>query len=119
MEPEQVSRVKPGSPVWVWVVRLGNGRWWPGRVESIGFHGYLPLLKVEFECQNSYDGKSEAPREIDTTTARMRYVELRDPHVKAIDQPHFIPTRLIEKEEKPTAAMLAMDVVDEDNGQNS
>jgi hypothetical protein len=49
----------------------------------------------------------------------MRYVEPRDPHVKAIDQPHFAPTPLIEKEEKPTAAMLAMDMADEQNGQNA
>jgi hypothetical protein len=119
MEPEQISKVKPGSPVWVWVVRLGNGRWWPGRVESVGFQDRLPLLKVRFECQTPYNRKSEVPREVGTTSARMRYVEPRDPHVKAIDQPHFAPTPLIEKEEKPTAAMLAMDMADEQNGQNS
>jgi len=116
MEPEQVSKVKRGSPVWVWVVRLGKGRWWPGRVESIAFQGRLPLLKIEFEFQNSRRGRSEAPSEIGTTMARMRHVELRDPHVKAIDQPHFAPTPLMEKEEKPTAEMLAMDMADEHNG---
>ena len=108
MEPTHVTKIKPETPVWVWVVRMGKGGWWPGKVESISHQDRLPLLEIKFECHKFRDGKWNGPREIGITTARMRYVELRDPHVKAIDQPHFTPTPLIEKEEQPDPTLSDM-----------
>lgn len=115
MELLHITKMKPETPVWVWVVRMGKGGWWPGKVDSISCQGRLPLLKIRFECQKFRDGEWDGPREIGMTTARMRYVELRDPHVKAIDQPHFTPTPLIEREERPDATLFDMTELAEEN----
>lgn len=106
MEPTHITKLKLKTPIWVWVVRMGKGGWWPGTVESISYQGRLPLLKIRFEGQRFRDGKWNGPREIGTTTARMRHLVLRDPHANAIDQPRFTPTPLMEKEERPDPSLL-------------
>ena len=114
MKPIDVTQMKPQTPVWVWVVRMSKGRWWPGTVESISCQGRLPLLNIRFECQRFRDAKWNGRRENDMTIARMRHLELRDPHVKAIDRPRFTPTPLIEKEERPDPSLLgATEIADE------
>lgn len=114
MEPTDITKLKLEMPVWVWVVRMGKGGWWPGTVESISYQGRLPLLKIKFEYQRFRDGKWDGPHEIATTTARMRHLELRDPNVKVIDHPRFTPTPLIEREERPNPSLLgATEIADE------
>jgi len=120
VEPTDISKLKLKTPVWVWVVRMGKGGWWPGTVESISYQGRLPLLKVRFECQRFRDGKWGGPREIATATARMRHLEQRDPNVDAVDQPRFTPTPLMEQEERPDPSLLgATEMVYENSPSNS
>jgi len=111
MEPKQIAKMRIKTPVWVWIVRMGTGRWWPGRVESISLQDHLPLLKVRFEYQTFRNDKRYGPPVIGITTARMRHVELRDPDVKALDLPGCAPTPLMEKEERPDPSFFEMNGV--------
>ena len=90
----KVYRLNPGSPVWIWVVHLARGRWWPGIVETVQAINDRPRLVVRFECRltggRHYYG---------VTTTAMRYLERRDPNIKGIDEPHFVPASLLERPE--------------------
>jgi hypothetical protein len=35
MHPRESHRLRAGKTIWVWVVRLGRGRLWPGRVDGL------------------------------------------------------------------------------------
>src|SRR6266851_4173140 len=97
MEPSDLIRIRLGSPVWVWVVRFGRGRWWPGTVEGVRTQDRLPLLKVRFECTEN--GKSDRHVMVGLITTRMRYIESRDLNIKSIDRPQFTPISLLQKPE--------------------
>ena len=100
MQITEVYKLKPGSPVWIWVVHFAKGRWWPGIVETIQAMNDRPRLLVRFECRATI-GRQYYPavREGIATTA-MRYLEHRDPNIKGIDQPHFVPASLLERPEE-------------------
>jgi hypothetical protein len=49
MKPSEVNELKLGTPVWVWIVRFGKARWWPGIVEGIETANGLPDINVRIE----------------------------------------------------------------------
>ncbi len=100
MRITEAYRLKPGSPVWIWIVHLGRGRWWPGIVEAMRAINGRPRIVVRFECR-AIRGRQYYPavRAGGTTTA-MRYLEDRDPNIKGIDEPHFVPASLLERPEE-------------------
>jgi hypothetical protein len=103
MSPVQIARVRPGTTIWVWVVRFGRGRWWPGTVESLQTHDSLPLLTVKFEC--SRRPTKERPVMTGIVSTRMRYLELRDPTLKGADRPEFTPSSVLHAPETNAEAM--------------
>ncbi len=84
MHPQQSRIVRPGTPVWIWVVQLGRGRWWPGTVEALRPMGNQVRVVVRFECRPARDRKG-APIRVGVTTTAMRYLELRDGNAKGVD----------------------------------
>ena len=99
MEPGQSHRLTPGTPVWVWVVRLAKGRWWPGTVERLRTIDGRPRVAVKFECRRVLD-RDGTPVMVGITTTAMRYLELRNINSKGFDQPRRTPVSLLERPEE-------------------
>lgn len=100
MRITEAYRLKPGSPVWIWIVHLARGRWWPGIVETMQAINGRPRIVVRFECRASRAQQYYPAVRAGVTTTAMRYLEGRDPNIKGIDEPHFIPASLLERPEE-------------------
>ena len=99
MHPRDSHRLRPGTPVWIWVVRLAKGRWWPGTVETLRtIEGQLRFA-VRFECRSAM-GEDKAPVLVGIATTAMRYLELRNIESKGVDQPTQTPVSLLERPEE-------------------
>src|SRR5271167_2411336 len=105
MEAHQVSQLGTGTLVWVWIVRVGKGRWWPGSVLSITAVEPFPMIDTRFECRSAGKNGIDGPVFVGITTTRMRYLELRDPHLKGDDRPSFAPTAIFAKPEESTVGV--------------
>ena len=102
VEPGQSHRLTPGTPVWVWVVRLAKGRWFPGTVEALRTIDGRPRVAVKFECRRVRD-RDRTPVMVGNTITAMRYLELRNINSRDFDQPRRPPVSLLERpEEKET-----------------
>ena len=101
MHPQQSHQLKPGTPVWIWVVRLARGRWWPGTVEGLRTIEDQLRVAVRFECRRATD-QERAPVMVGITTTAMRYLELRDANARGLDWPHYTPVSLLERPEEGT-----------------
>lgn len=99
MHPTQSHRLKPGTPVWIWLVRLGRGRWWPGTVEAMQVRESKLRVAVRFECRPT-SGRDQAPVMAGITTTAMRYLEFRDIRINGMDQPRHTPVSLLEHPEE-------------------
>jgi hypothetical protein len=117
MEPSEVKELKLGTPVWVWIVRFGRGRWWLGTVEGIETIMGLPHIKVRFESFSPRQ-RSDPPVTVGFVTARVRRLERRDVSVKGGDRPRFVPISVLRKPEKP-APMNALRIVKADSRASS
>ena len=100
MEVHQTSQLGPGTPVWVWIVRVGKGRWWPGSVLSINAVEPFPMIDARFECRSTGKNGSDGPAFVGISTTRMRYLELRDAYLKGDDRPAFVPSAILAKPEE-------------------
>jgi hypothetical protein len=100
MEPQQICELGPGTSVWVWIVRMGKGRWWPGSVVSVAAREPFPIVNARFECRSSGKNGSDGPAFVGISTTRVRYLELRDPYLKDDDRPNFVPSAILAKPEK-------------------
>ena len=105
MEVQQVCELSPGTPVWVWIVRVGKGRWWPGSVLSITALESFPIVDTRFECRSAGKNGIDGPAFVGISTTRMRYLELRDPHLKGDDRPNFVPSAILAKPEESVAGI--------------
>lgn len=103
MQPRESRHLKPGAPVWIWVVRLAKGRWWPGTVQSLGSFDNQPRATVRFECR-SVNAPNKAPVIVGVTTTAMRYLELRDVQLDGVDRPRYTPVSLLERPEESDVA---------------
>jgi len=99
MKPSDVGQLKLSTPVWVWIVRVARGRWWPGAVERIETAGGVPNVKVRFET--FLRGQTEQPITVGFITVPMRRLERRDVNQKGADRPRFTPSSLLRIPEKP------------------
>jgi hypothetical protein len=111
MRITEAYRLKPGSPVWIWIVSLGKGRWWPGVLETMEVTNARPRIVVRFECSVSRGVQYYPAVRAGVTTTAMRYLEDRDPNIKGIDEPHFIPTSLLERPEELEFFVPQLDAV--------
>ena len=100
MRITEAYRLKPGSPVWIWIVHLARGRWWPGIVETMQAINGRPRIVVRFECRVSRARQYYPAVRAGVTTTAMRYLEDRDPNIKGIDEPHFVPASLLDRPEE-------------------
>jgi hypothetical protein len=113
MKPSDVRKLRLGTPVWVWIIWFGKGRWWPGTVESIEITNGLPLVKVRFESFSPSRHPAD-PVTVGLITAPMRRLELRDINVKGSDRPRFVPTSRLRTPEKP-APVNGLRIVEADS----
>ena len=95
MEPSEVLDFSLGEPIWVWIVRLGRGRWWPGTVESFSLIFGIPQVNVRFEIVRPGRRNSRASSSVEISTTRMRFLERRDPNAKGSDRPRRAPVALL------------------------
>jgi hypothetical protein len=100
MEPQQICELGPGTSVWVWIVRMGKGRWWPGSVVSVAAREPFPIVNARFECRSTGKNGSDGPAFVGISTTRMRYLELRDCYLKGDDRPNFVPSAILAKPEE-------------------
>lgn len=105
MEVHQVCELGPSTPVWVWIVRVGKGRWWPGSVLSITALESFPMINARFECCSAGKNGSDGPAFVGISTTRMRYLEPRDPYLKGDDRPNFVPSAILAKPEESEAGL--------------
>ena len=104
MEVHQISQLGPGTPVWVWIVRAGKGRWWLGSVLSINALESFPRIETRFECRSARKNGADGPAFVGISTTRMRYLELRDPNLRGDDRPNFVPSAIFVTPDKAKSA---------------
>ena len=109
MEPSKIVQLSLGAPIWVWIVRLGKGRWWPGTVESYKVIDGVPHVTVRFEGRGLARRNSHSAAVfVGISTTRMRFLEPRDLAAKGDDRPHHVPVPLLRvpetRSQKPIAA---------------
>ncbi len=100
MQVHQICKLSPGTSVWVWIVRVGKGRWWPGSVLSIAALEPFPIVDTRFECRSAGKNGLDGPAFVGISTTRMRYLELRDLHLRGDDRPNFVPSAIFAKPEE-------------------
>jgi hypothetical protein len=118
MEVHQVCELDPGASVWVWIVRMGKGRWWPGTVISIAAREPFPMIDTRFECRSAGKNGSDGAAFVGISTTRMRYLELRDPNLKGVDRPNFVPSAILAKPEETEVGLNGtahLDTITADN----
>ncbi len=91
MDTSEISGLAYGSPIWIWVVRSGDGQWWPGIVQSIGVVEGAPSITVRFECQSVRRTKSRPTTFVGISTTQVKYLERREMSGKGIDRPNYVP----------------------------
>jgi hypothetical protein len=101
MKPSEVKELRLAAPVWVWIVRFGTGRWWPGTVERIETKNGLPLVTIRFESFSRSRQRTDPPVALGLVTAPMRRLERRDISLKGEDRPRFVPTSRLRTPETP------------------
>jgi hypothetical protein len=100
MHTSYADQVMSGTHVWIWVVRLGKGKWWPGVVAEVTTLADTPAFRVRFECSSSK--KNSRPSIfVGVSTTRARYLELRDAELKGADRPRFVPISLLHQPAEP------------------
>ena len=57
MEPCDASTLTPETPVWIWILRQGNGQWCPGTVRWVAARDGATNVSVRFECHSLQRGK--------------------------------------------------------------
>ena len=114
MKPSEVKELKLAAPVWVWIVRFGKGRWWPGTVQGIEITDGLPLVKVRFESFSLSRHRTDPPVTVGLITAPMRRLERRDISLKGENRPRFVPTSRLRNPEKP-APVNGLRIVEADS----
>jgi len=103
MQPSEVVELLLATPVWVWIVRFGKGKWWPGVVQSVTVTDGFPHVAVRFECRAPAPerGESRPPVFVGISTTRMRFLERRDLNMKGDDRPTYVPVPLLRVPETP------------------
>ena len=100
MKVHQVRELSPGTPVWVWIVRMNKGRWWPGSVISITARDPFPIVDSRFECRSAGKNGNDGSAFVGISTTQMSCVELRHPRLRGDDRPTFVPSGILAKPEQ-------------------
>jgi hypothetical protein len=104
MEPTEAKELELGAAVWVWIVRFGKGRWWPGTVEEIRVAAGLPIVKVRLQPFLFSQHRDNPPINVGLVSAPMRRLERRDINHRGLDRPKFVPASRLRQPERPIPA---------------
>ena len=118
MEVHQISQLGPGTPAWVWIVRVGKGRWWPGSVLSISAREPFPRIDIRFECRSAGKNGTDGPAFVGISTTRLRYLELRDINLKGDDRPNSVPSAIFAKPDKTEPKLHDLEHLDTTSADN-
>lgn len=88
MEPTEAKELELGTAVWVWIVRFGKGRWWPGAVQRVEAAGGLPIVKVRLQSLLLSQHRNGPPITVGFVSAPMRRLERRDLNRRALIVPN-------------------------------
>lgn len=110
MEPSEVVELLPGAPVWLWIVCLGKGKWWPGVVQSLKVIDGFPHVMVRFEGRAPEGRNSHPAAFVGISTTRMRFLEHRDLKAKGGDRPRHVPVALLRVPETPIQKLIAAEL---------
>jgi hypothetical protein len=114
MEPTEAKELEPGTAVWVWIVRFGKGRWWPGTVQQVGTNGGLPIVKVRLQSFSLSQHRNSPPIAMGFVSAPMRRLERR--HInRRLDRPKFVPTSRLRRPERPISNDARAKAADAEN----
>jgi hypothetical protein len=95
MEPCEASKLAPGTAVWIWIVRQGEGQWCPGTVQSLAALNGVATVTVRFECHSLRRNGSHATTFIGISTTQMKHLERRGIRSKGTDRPQYVPASLV------------------------
>ena len=101
MRPEDVAQLKRADPVWVWIVRLGRGRWLPGTVEAIQVTRGVHLVEVRVGSFSFRRRRSDRSDAVGFLAAPMRRLERRNLSADGSDRPRFVPISRLRIPERP------------------
>ena len=65
----------------------------------------FPMIDTRFECRSAGKNGIDGPVFVGISTTRMRYLELRDLHLKGDDRPAFVPSAIFHKPEQAEIAL--------------
>lgn len=103
-------QLSAAAAIWVWIVRLGKGRWWPGTVQSSKVIDGIPHVTVRFEGRAPERRNSHpAAVFVGISTTRMRFLEQRDLRARGDDRPHHVPVSLLRVPEAPIHKLRAVE----------
>jgi hypothetical protein len=115
VEPTEAKELEPGTAVWVWIVRFGKGRWWPGTVQRLGAAEGLHIVKVRLQSFLLGRHRNGPPITVGFVSVRMRRLERRDINGPSLDRPKFVPTSRLRRAETPISANERVEAPDAEN----
>lgn len=89
MDLSEASKLAPETPVWIWILRQGNGQWCPGTVQWVALRDGVAGVSVRFECHALQRSNSRSGSFTGISTTQMRYLEPREPQLRGSDRPQF------------------------------
>lgn len=111
----EAKELELGTAVWVWIVRFGKGRWWPGTVQRVEAAGALPIVKVRFQSFSLSRHRNSPPIAVGFVSAPMRRLERRDINRRGLARPKFVPTSGLRRAETPISADARAEAADAEN----
>jgi len=115
MEPTEAKELELGTAVWVWIVRFGKGRWWPGTVQRVGATGGLPVVKVRLHSFPVSQHRKSPPITAGFVSVPMRRLERCDINRRGLDRPKFVPTSRLRQPETSISADAPAEAADAEN----
>src|SRR5260221_13026655 len=90
MDLSDATKLAPETPVWIWILRQGNGQWCPGTVQWVAVRDGITSVTVRFECQPLPRRNSRSAIFTGISTTQMRCLEPREPRGKGSHQPELV-----------------------------
>jgi hypothetical protein len=95
MEPCEASKLAPETPVWIWILRRGEGQWCPGTVQWVAARDGVASVSVRFECHPLQRSKSRSASFTGISTTQMKHLERRGIRSKGTDRPQYVPPTMV------------------------
>jgi hypothetical protein len=107
MKPTEAKELELGTGVWVWIVRFGKGRWWPGTASE---SDWRPAVgQVRLQSFSLSQQRNTPPITAGFVSRPMRRLERRDINGRRLDRPKFVPTSRLRRPETLISANARVD----------